>query len=123
MNPTEFRFTNARPENTPEEIAEQLKMCPGTPSFLMNTMVDINRCIASPEYSALRQLERKIGYLNGKASYSFDVLHTTTYKKKRIELFHNAAGEVQGYIIKKTRKVVHLTDSEKEKLSPHWNYF
>ena len=121
MNSTDFRFTRDRPDNTPEELARYT----ACPSFLRDTMINIDRQMVSPALSKLRRLEHHLGYLNGRASYAFNVIWTKTFKGKRIELIHNAAGEPQAYIIKSTREVRSLTESEKRqyKNDPNWSYF
>ena len=121
MNPTNFRFTRERPPNTPEEIARY----PSCPSFLLKTMIDIDRQVVCPILNKMRRLEHHLGYLNGRAGYCFRVIWTITYKGKRIELLHNAKGEVQAYIIKKSRKVIPFTEQEKRKFqnNPQWSHF
>ena len=121
MNPTDFQFTRHRPDNTPEELAKHSD----SPSFLRNTWIDIDRQMVSPALDKQRRLEHHLGYLNGRARCAFNTIWTKTFKGKRIELLHNAAGEFQAYIIKSTREVRSLTESEKRqyKNDPNWSDF
>ena len=47
------------------------------------------------------------------------------FQGKQVELIHNAAGELQACIVKSTREVLSLTETEKRQYQkyPQWSYF